>query len=385
MMLPVCVGLMQVCVGYGCSGYWSMSEDAGGEPDAVDDGGGEGGDTLDPDDEEPDGAEAADGDAAASDTDGDESPTPDAVDAAEEETVEIFTCTPPSASSPVLDGVLVYDPADPHPGDTVTVIVRSRELDRPEAPPMVLDELSQAGTRAWNVNAMAGGKALYYYAIPDVEPGDHCLAGKIGGSDEISGKFTVTPRPPPPARCHGGIFKVTTNHLWTCDEQPEWGNVIRIEVVDASGAPMPAIPIRIGWPDTTERPIYNDTDPPEPSEIPGVVETGGDGVFPGFNSWPINVNGYMVFNLSVDGCASDTATEITTGWWETDNDGCRFCEESTTHRNVWGHWSTTVVFELDTSTDLACVVPSDHAGQQGCSISHIHHAPDHTACYSVVE
>ena len=382
-MLPVCVGLMQVYAGYGCSGYWSMSEDAEGEPDAADDAVTEGGEAPDPGPDDTAAPDMADGDGSLPDMDEPESPPPDATDAAEEETVEIFTCTPPSASSPVLDGVLVYDPADPHPGDTVTVIVRSRELDRPEAPPMVLDELSSAGTRSWDVNAMAGGKALYYYAIPDVEPGDHCLTGKIDGADEIAGKFTVTPRPSPPEKCHGGIFKVTTNHLWTCDEQPEWGNVIRIEVVDASGAPMSGIPVRIGWPDTTERPIYNDTEPPEPSEIPGVVETGGDGVFSGFNYWPINVNGYMVFNLSVDGCASDTATEITTGWWETDNDGCRFCSEGYTHRNVWGHWSTTVVFELDTSTDQACVVPSDHAGQQGCAVSHIHHAPGRTACYEV--
>ena len=95
-----------------------------------------------------------------------------------------------------------------------------------------------------------------------------------------------------PPRYEGGVFKLTTNHLWTCDEQPEWGNVVRLEVYDSDGNPMPGVTIRVGWPDTTERPIYNDTDPPDPSEIPETVTTGSEGVFSGFNYWPTNVNGY---------------------------------------------------------------------------------------------
>jgi hypothetical protein len=293
-----------------------------------------------------------------------------------------FTCNQVPTSSPVLDGIVALDPADPHPGDTVTVIVRSQVLDRHEAPPMVLEETSQAGVRTWNTNHMAGGRALYYYAVPNVELGDHCLLGKISGADEISARFTVTPRPAPPPRCNGGIFKVTVNHLWTCNEQPEWGNEIWIYTYDENGSPMPNVTIRIAWPDTTLRPIYNDTDPPNPSNIPETVQTDGSGLYHGYNYWPTNQNGYMVFNLHVDGCASDVATEITTGWWETDNYGCRFCNLS--NRNSWGHWSHTVEFHLDTSATQACVIPSDHAGHEsGCAQEHIHHDPNYTACYNV--
>jgi hypothetical protein len=356
------------CLAWACAGVDNPEWDGRDAPDLAD--------PVDSD-APGDAVDAADTDAR---TDPDLS---DAADGEDEEIAPPFTCTAADTSSPVLDGVLVYDPADPHPGDTVTVVVRSQSLDRPEAPAMVLEERSAGGTRTWNAGTVAGGRAVYYYAVSNVEPGDHCLVGKIDGADEISGKFTVTPRPAGPPRCEGGVFKVTTNHLWTCGEQPEWGNEVRIEVYGADGNPMPGVTVRIKWPDTTQRPIYNDTDPPDPSEIPETVETGSDGVFAGFNYWPTNVNGYMVFNLSVDGCASDTATEITTGWWETDNDGCRFCDPGYTNRNVWGHWSHTVIFTLDPDATQACVVPVDHAGQQGCRIEHIHHDPDHMACWDV--
>lgn len=294
-----------------------------------------------------------------------------------------FTCDPVSTSSPVLDGIVVFDPADPHPGDTVVVVVKSNALGRQEAPPMVLQETHAGGTRSWSTNHMAGGNALYYYAIADVELGDHCLVGKIDGADEISAKFTVTQRPAGPPKCNGGVFKVTENHQWTCAEQPEWGNEIWIYTYDQNGDPMPNVTVRIRWPDTTQRPIHNDTDPPDPSDIPQIVQTGGDGVFHGYNYWPTNQNGYMVFELQVDGCASDVATEITSGWWETDNYGCRHCDPSFTHRNVWGHWSHTIVFELDPVATQACKIPVDHAGQQGCTVEHIHHDPNHTACWEI--
>ncbi len=295
-----------------------------------------------------------------------------------------FTCTPVATTSPVLDGVLTFDPADPHPGDTVTVIVRSQSLGRAEAPPLELTATSASGDRVWPTNARAGGDALYYYALSDVELGDYCLVGRVSGNDEISGKFTVTPRPAPPTRCSGGIYKVTQNHQLTCAEQPEFGNEINIRVLDAQGQGVNGAVVRIGWPNTVVRPIYNDTDPPNPSDIPATVTTGSDGWFHGWNYWPISENGYMVFNLSVDGCASDVATEITTGWWESDNQGCRYCDPSFANRNVWGHWSYTVVFQLDLAATQACVVDNDHAGQgSGCEVMHIHHDPSHAACYAV--
>ncbi|MFH2005837.1 MAG: hypothetical protein ABI333_04530 [bacterium] len=304
-----------------------------------------------------------------------------AVDAASADAGPPFTCTQEPTSSPVLDAVIALDPADPHPGDTVTVVVRSQGVDRPDAPPMELEVTSASGTVPWQTNAMAGGRAVYYYALSNVEPGDHCVLGRIGGAPEISARFTVTQRPVGPARCGGGIFKVIENHQWTCSEQPEWGNEVFIHVLDANGQGMANQPLRLDWPATTLRPIYNDTAPPAPSDIPPTVVTDGSGVFHGWNYWPINGNGYMVFNVSVDGCASDVATELTTGWWETDNGGCRFCDPSFLHRNVWGHWSYTVTFQLSVAATEACVVSGDHAGQQSCTVEHIHHDPGHDACF----
>jgi len=294
-----------------------------------------------------------------------------------------FTCTQVATSSPVLDGIIAMDPMDPHPGDTVTVLVRSQTTDRQDAPGMELESTSASGVVTWPTHAMAGGRAVYYYALSDVTLGDYCLVTRINGADEISTKFTVTPRPVGPPRCNGGIYKITENHQWTCSEQPEWGNEVYLHVRDENGVGVPNATIRLDWPDTTLRPIFNDTDPPAPSDIPATVQTDGSGTFHGWNYWPTNDNGYMVFKVSVDGCASDVATEITTGWWETDNSGCRFCDPSFANRNVWGHWSYSVTFELDLSATQACLAPSDHAGQQGCTVEHIHHDPNHQACWTV--
>lgn len=325
-------------------------------------------------------------DAAAADVGPGTDGAPDAQpagDAAPADAGPPFTCDPVAASSPVLDGIIAVDPLEPHPGDTVTVLVRSQSTDRPDAPPMDMVATSASGVTSWSTNAMAGGRAVYYYAISDVELGDYCLVGRIGGADEIATKLTVTPWPTHPPRCNGGIYKVTQNHQWTCSEQPEFGNEIYFHVLDENGAGVPNATVRIGWPDTTLRPLFNDTDPPAPSDVPATVQTDGSGTFHGWNYWPTNVNGYMVFNISVEGCASDVATELTTGWWETDNSGCRFCDPGFTNRNVWGHWSYTVTFQLDTGASQACRVDNDHAGQQGCTVEHIHHDPGHQACWNI--
>ena len=99
-----------------------------------------------------------------------------------------------------------------------------------------------------------------------------------------------------------------------------------------------------------------------------------------YDYWPISDNGLLVFNVSVDGVASDVATEITTGWWEDDLMGCNYCSTATV--NVWGHWSHTVEFRRDPTATEACVVESDHAGMAACGEPrHIHHHPDVRACW----
>jgi len=244
-----------------------------------------------------------------------------------------FECEPAAVSSPQLAGLMLFDPAAPHPGDTLTVIVRTTNGTPPnQAPSLQLQAEGAAGVTVEEVAMTAGGGDTYYYfAVPNVQLGDVCLLGLIAGvTPEISGRVTVTPRPPGPP-VTGGVYKVIQNHQWTCAEQPEWGNEIHVYVQDEQGNGVPNAVIDINYADSTDPgSIYNDG-----SNIPDTVTTDGGGYFLGYNSWPISDNGLLVFQLSVAGEPSDIATEITTGWWETNDDGCNYCNEFA--KNVWGH------------------------------------------------
>ena len=288
-----------------------------------------------------------------------------------------FTCEPVPASSPVLDAEFIFDPAEPHPGDTLTVIVRAGNgIGRTEAPPMTLEVTSAAGITPFEPQTIEGGTALYYYAVPDVPEGDLCLRTTIDGALEASAKITVTERPPGlPA--DAGVFKVISNHQWTCEEQPTNGNEVHVEVLDENGVGIPGAVVQIRPSDATDFPtIYNgDTEP-----IPATVVTGDDGKGTFFDYWPISDHGLLVLELRVAQAASDIATEITTGWWEDDLMGCSFCAPGSA-KNVWGHWSHTVVFQKDPAATEACRVPTDHAGMAACTVRHIHHHPDFEACW----
>ena len=79
---------------------------------------------------------------------------------------------------------------------------------------------------------------------------------------------------------------------------------------------------------------------------------------------------YHLFEISVMDSPSDTATEITTGYWESvDRPGggtCNFCPGSG-NSNVWGHWSYRIIFQRETDAQETCVVNHDHAGQKNCA------------------
>lgn len=289
-----------------------------------------------------------------------------------------FQCTPEAASSPVLAADVWFDPAQPHPGDTVNVIVRAGNgLASADAPPMQLQAQHGGGTTMLDPTMRAGGAALYYYAIADVPLGDVCVLGLIDGAPEVSASVTVTPRPPARA---GDVFKVIENHQWTCDEQPDFGNELHLWVRDEDGVGIPGATIRVAPADSTDvATIYNG----DSSTIPTTLVTDGDGYVKEYDYWPISDHGLLVLELSVDGAASDIATEITTGWWETDDDGCRYCDAASP-KNVWGHWSHSVVFQRDPSATELCRVPVDHAGQAACGPpGHVLHDPDHVACWSI--
>lgn len=289
-----------------------------------------------------------------------------------------FSCDAVAANSPVLDGLVLLDPAQPHPGDTLNVIVRATNgTSRPDAPPMDLEVTTRDGVRTLAPLTVQGGEALYYYAIDQVPEGELCLRSVIEGATEVSAQVVVTPRPPGPPAV-GGIFKVRANHQWTCDEQPSFGNELHVWVRDASGQGMPGVSVALDYADSTDpASIYNGDGEPLPTEI----VTGADGHGMLFNYWPISDNGLLVFQMQVDGVASDIATELTTGWWEDDTMGCSYCGTSTV--NVWGHWSYTVEFQLDPAASEVCVVDNDHAGMSACGNDlHVHHAPGVQPCWS---
>ncbi len=329
-----------------------------------------------PDDPTPTGTDSA-ADTSTSDTSSTEDSSSDTTTTTTD-TSPPFTCEPSAATGARIGGDLRTHPVDPHPGDTLVVTVRSTDgTSRTEAPDMVLHALDERGSQPRGPQAIEGGAAVYYFAVSDLVSGDVCLEARIGDAVEASGKVTVTPRPP--VDTSTGVYKVTTNHQWTCGEQPTYGNEVHIAVLDASGQGVAGAEVEVILPTTTVPPIYNDT---EPSSIPARLAMDGSGRFVGYNSWPSHDNGLMVFELSVADAPSDIATEITTGWWEDDLAGCNYC--NTYGINVWGHWSHTIVFQRDASATQACLVPTDHGGMSACGEPrHIHHDPDHPACWDV--
>ena len=294
------------------------------------------------------------------------------------DTLPPFECDAVAADSPVLDAQVLFDPVDPHPGDTLSVIVRATNgISRADAPSMELEVVDRHGTRTLVPSTIQGGEALYYYAIPDVPLGDLCLRSIIGGTTEASSKVEVTARPPGPP-VQGGIFKVRANHQWTCQEQPTYGNELHVWVRDENGQGLEGVPVALRYVDSTDPgSIYNHGEQPLPTQI----VTGADGHGMVFNYWPISDHGLFVLEATVDGVASDIATELTTGWWETNNDGCNYCNIPSV--NVWGHWSYTVEFQRDPAATETCVVANDHAGMAACGEPvHIHHAPDASSCWT---
>jgi len=290
-----------------------------------------------------------------------------------------FTCEPDLPGSPQLAAQMHFDPAEPHPGDTLTVIVRSTNGTSPgDSPGLVLEAEGAAGMTTEQITMRAGGgDTLYYFAVPNVELGDLCLLALVDGTTpEIAGKVTVTERPAGPP-VENGIYKVITHHQWTCSEQPTYGNEIHVSVQDENGQGVAGAVVDVNYADSTDPgSIYNDE-----GNIPDTVQMDGSGHYVGYNYWPISDHGFMVFKLSVQGEPSDIATELTTGWWEANDENCNYCGEY--GKNVWGHWSHTVVFQRDVNATEICEVDTDHAGQQSCAIpGHLHHHPQHQACWT---
>lgn len=299
-----------------------------------------------------------------------------------------FSCTPASGAANTLKGELLFDPKDPHPGDTVTVLLKSagQGTTQGNAPKMTLEATGAKGTITAPTQITAGvlgaKGVVYHFEIPDVALGDVCVLAKIDGkTPELAGKIMVTPRPPPPP-APGGVFKVTTNHQLTCQEQVPWGNELHVAVYDENGKGVPGAKVRVFAPDTTDWSNVKNNDQTHP--FPKTLTMNASGKWDDYFWWPSNTNGFFVMELAVDGVASDVATEITSGWWETDANGCRYCDPSNPI-NVYGHWSHRIQFKRDPKATTMCAVGSDHAGQKACgapgALGHLYHDPSHQACW----
>jgi hypothetical protein len=296
-----------------------------------------------------------------------------------------FSCTPATGGANVLKGELLFDPKDPHPGDTVTVLLKSvgAGYTQGNAPKLTLDATGAKATLTAPTMITAGvlgaKGVVYHFEVPDVALGDVCLLAKVDGkTPELAAKITVTPRPAPPPT-PGGVFKAITNHQFTCQEEVPWGNELHVAVLDENGQGVPNAKVRVSVPDTTDWSNVKNNDMTHP--VPKVLTMGANGHFDDYFWWPANTNGFFVMELSVDGVGSDVATEITSGWWETDANGCRYCDPSNPI-NVWGHWSHRIEFRRDPKATTACMVPSDHAGQKACANhGHLYHDPSYQACW----
>ena len=120
----------------------------------------------------------ADDDVADDDTDDDDDTAPP------------FTCDVVQTSSPQLAAEMYFDPADPHPGDTLTVIVSSTNGTAPgDAPSMTMRAEGAGGVTLEQASYVAGGgETRYNYDVDDLPIGDICLLGcPVGPSRVILG------------------------------------------------------------------------------------------------------------------------------------------------------------------------------------------------------
>ncbi|MDP7113819.1 MAG: hypothetical protein QGH45_17755, partial [Myxococcota bacterium] len=104
---------------------------------------------------------------------GDDDTTSGDDDTGDDDTVAPYTCEPAAVTSPVLNGEMYFDPADPHPGDTLTVIVKAPGQSPDTYPSMAMKADGSWGEVLEPTTIVAGGgDTFYYYAIPDVQLGE---------------------------------------------------------------------------------------------------------------------------------------------------------------------------------------------------------------------
>jgi len=303
--------------------------------------------------------------------------------------VEPFVCDLPAASA-TLDPRHWLHPAQPTAGQTLTLSFQSQNTRGKDAPALVTEITDRSGTRTVSESLIIGdSQALYYFSFGNLAAGENCLVVRNGEGVEAAIKVDVA-SPGAGAARGDGVWKIVSNHQWTCAEQPEFGNLLTVKVRDEGGQPLEGVAIDMRWTDDTVFPVAPDDSALSFADHgqPKTMTTNGDGVAELLTPWGTGIRspvdekpGYVVFNVSVAGGASDTATEITTGIWDTDPSGCDYCAQDL--RNTWGHWSYTVEFQRQLDATEICEVGIDHAGQAECSYQHFYHEEGRPSCLPV--
>lgn len=327
------------------------------------------------------------------DTDaGDGEPTTTTTTTGETETTgepEPFSCTLDPLSSSLELTAWTHPAAGWQAGQTVTLVLQSQNTAKDDAPPLSVELVNRDGVRIIDDDYLVGGGVpVWYLSVAGLALGENCIHVRNGELVEHALKI-VAAEPTGVAR-GGGVWKVSSNHQWTCEEQVTFGNFLHVRVEDELGGPVEGATVNLRWTDDTVYPVPPDDTAQgwEEHGQPKTLTTNAEGFADLWTPWgegirsPIDGKpGFAVFLVTMADGASDVATEITTGLWEADDAGCDYCPQDAV--NVYGHWSYTVTFRRDLAATQVCEVGIDHAGQASCSHQHFFHDPDLASCLPV--
>ncbi len=301
-----------------------------------------------------------------------------------------FSCEPSPTTPTLALSSWQHPAAGLLAGQTVTLVVQSQNTNKADAPPLTATLVNSQGARTIDPVLPSGGaKPVWQLSLAGLALGDNCVEVRNGANVEYAVKI-VGASPSPGVPRGDGVWKITRHHQWTCEEQPTYGNLLQVYVKDEFDSPVPGATVNLRWTDDASFPVPPDAAAQtwEAHGQPKTLTTDANGFAELFTPWgqgirsPIDAKpSYVVFLVSVAGGASDVATEITTGWWETDEFGCKYCEQEAV--NVYGHWSHTIEFKRDPAALQVCEVGTDHAGQAGCSAPHLFHDPLNASCVPV--
>ena len=189
-----------------------------------------------------------------------------------------FACKLPTLSATLKPKVWQH-PKTPHAAQTVVLSLQSRISPKPSTPhALTTTLLNSAGKRTIKTYDVAGGKYwIYHIPVAALRAGDNCVVVRRGSSVELARKITAA-SPAKLARGNG-VWKVKSNHQWGCGEQPTYGNLLKVRVLDQAGKPVKGARVNIRWTDDTVYPVKPDSSASSwaAHKHPKYLTTGSDG------------------------------------------------------------------------------------------------------------